>query len=378
MKYKLNFGCDVAVIPAAAAEKILSGAASVTESAVLMAIVLEQRTETENEAQYIEMLSGLTGASMEAVTAALAFWRGAGVIFCEGSMITEANTENKSSSHTADSNAATAKGSSEPSDESAVSSPANNENLTEKEGTAKRKKLMREELPNYASEELSKIVSRDGGALSSVIDQCSMLLGRVFNPTEISIFAAMNDYLGLEPDYILTMCAYYAQKKPNCKLHYIEKAAYTLVNDGITTLEALDAHIKSMELYDGIAGHLRRLIGIGERAFTKKENAKINHWINELGYGSDIIEYCYEITVDSIGEFSFDYADRILDGWYLAGVRDIDAAKKANEEFHTEHSKQAQISAENTKGANPSAVSTPSFDGDEFLKLAVKRSIKTR
>ena len=348
MKFNLKFGNAVTVLPAAAAERIISGAATQTETAVLMAIAAEPSREAASEAEYAELIAEQVGLDAASVTAAIAFWRGASVI----------STSPKGRQAQRE-----ARVSAEPSEGQRAGE-------AQSVGAAGEKpmRLMREELPKYDSDTLSETLKRDGGALAGVIDQCQRILGWVFNPAEVAVIVGMKEHLGLEPDYILTMCAYYARKKPNCKMHYIEKAAYTLVNDGIDTMDALEEHIKAMELYDGIAGELRKKLGIGARAFTKKENIKINHWISELGYGAEVIGYAYEVTVDSIGEFSFDYADKILNGWSLGGIKTVEDAKRANEAFRAEKEKGA------ARAVNNGGVSESSFDSNDFFELALKRS----
>ena len=73
--------------------------------------------------------------------------------------------------------------------------------------------------------------------------------------------------------------------------------------------------------------------------------------------------------MNNIKEFSFDYADKVLEGWYSEGVRTLSEAEKAIEKFKSEHEKNS------AGGANSSGMTASSFDGDEFLKLAIKRSM---
>lgn len=380
MKLNLKFGTAVTVLPAAAVEKIIAGAATQTETAVLLAIATAPELETETDAEYLQMISDVTGIDPDEINSAIAFWRGASVISVAGK-------SNKHTYHrtpvtredTASEKAKKADDAVNPEEnEGIVTIPAvtktspSDTKAAENDGadTAKvpaKKALMRDSLPKYDPTTISEICGRDGGMLAAVIDQCQQIFERMFNPNDVAVIVSLNDYLGLEPEYILILCAYYAKKKPGCRLHYIEKTAYTLVNDGITTVSALEAHIKSMEAYDGVAGKLRKLIGIGDRAFTKKENVRLNHWINDLGYSSEVIEFCYEVTVNSIGEFSFDYADKVLEGWYSSGVRTLDDAVKAAESFRLEQSKKPS-------GDASGGITESSFDGDDFLALAIKRS----
>ena len=369
MKWNFKFGHAVTVIPTAAAEKIISGAANRAEAAVLLALASDTVGEYSTEAECTEALSAVTGLDASEVTAALAFWRGASVITLsqKGRAARSGSSPEKRGGDSGAPSDSTA-------EQAAVSAESGTEggggNEKNKNGAVKRS-LMREEVRKYDPDTMSAVLKKDGGALATVIEQCQQIMGWVFNPTEVSVIVGLNDYLGLAPDYILTMCAYYAKKKPNCKMHYIEKVAYTLVNDGITTTEALDAHIKGMELYDGIAGALRKKLGIGAREFTRKENIKINHWINDLGYGSELIDLAYEITVDSIGEFNFEYADRILNGWALKGAKTVDEAQRIFDEFKTAREK---LGGKDKPAGGVVSVSKSSFNGDEFFELALQRS----
>lgn len=361
MKLNFKFGSAVTVIPASAAEKIITGAATPSETAVLLAIASAPDSETETDIEYYQMLSDATGLDIDEVSAAIAFWRGASVISIAG--------KSKHSSTVRSTPSANKETESEErkKTEDAVNPQETVSAESEETKAPPKKALMRSDLPRYDAATISEICGKDGGMLAAVIDQCQQIFERMFNPADVSVIVSLNDYLGLEPEYILILCAYYAKKKPGCRLSYIEKTAYTLFNDGITTVAALESHIKSMELYDGVSGKLRKLIGIGDRAFTKKENSKLNHWINDLGYGSDVIEFCYEITVNSIKEFSFDYADKVLEGWYSAGVRNLDDAVKASESFKNDPARKPAV-------AGAGGITESSFDGDDFLAMAIKRS----
>ena len=370
MKLNFKFGSAVTVIPTVAADKIISGAATAAETAVLLAIAAAPELETENDAEYYQMISDATGLDTDEVSSAIAFWRGASVISIAGkskSAVGRATPSVKTATEAATVVENTADDAVNP-PKTADSEPTKTAEVDVGTATAPKKKaLLREGLHKYDPTTISEICGRDGGMLAAVIDQCQQIFERMFNPSDVSVIVSLNDYLGLEPEYILILCAYYAKKKPGCRLSYVEKTAYTLWNEGITTVSALEAHIKSMELYDGVAGKLRKLIGIGDRAFTKKENAKLNHWINDLGYSSDVIEFCYEITVNSIKEFSFDYADKVLEGWYSNGVRSLEDAVKATESFKNDPARKAN-------GAAVGGITESSFDGDDFLALAIKRS----
>ena len=336
--YTVDFGSSVTAFPKEAAKKIAKGEASLTEIRVLTAFLMGNGSSVSTA-----KLCTQTALDEGDVISALAYWRGVGVL------------SYGDDERTADEVSA-------PTPEKAKTE----EKLKKTEAEAPKKKaLLSAEMPKYTGIEISAMLDKDGGKLREMIDECQQLMGRIFTPTDTTTVVGLCDWLGLEADFVITLVAYYASKKPGCNVRYIEKAAVELVNNEIITLEALDAHIRDLELYDGIAGKLRSLIGIGGRAFTKKENATITHWAKELGYGIDIITMAYECCCDSKGAFNFDYANRILENWYSAGVKTPDDAKKELERFRTQNSQK-------DKGSDLAK----SFDADEFFSAALKRTYK--
>lgn len=351
--YTIEFGRRCTVIPGAAAEKIINGHAGAGDVRVLLA-ALELSTGTSTTANpgvTPEAIASLTGLAESVVENAMAFWRGCGVV-------SVSMADNSEMPTTASSTAPTSVPVSGP--QSAVPSAA--AKSPDEASISPRKPLKASSAPKYSGTEISDMLDKDGGALKAMIDECQQLIGHIFNPSEISTVVGMCDWLGLSPEFIITVAAYYTRKKPGCSVRYLERAATDLVNGGVTTMETLDAYLRDMELYDGVAGKLRSWLGIGSRAYTQKENGMIKRWVRDYGYGEDVVRLAYEITVDSRGAFNFDYAGKILENWYVSGVRDLDGAKAALSTFREEKKSKTE--------------SGGSFDTDEFFSLALKRSYK--
>lgn len=377
MRVKLNYGGAVTVIPGAAAEKVLSQSVSVLEIKVLFELFSPENTDI-SEKEFCGKVSGKHGVSVSKVEGALGFWRGAGVIsleetetptdtqddketFVQDKILPQGNAELKEKEKTLAQTEMPPQshGGKIPEEEKVLAqseiSSQDGDNIEPEKG----KTLSKGEIPSYSAEDISNILECDGEALRIMIDECQQIMGRIFNSTEIRVFVGMCDYLGLKPDYMVTAVAYFAKKKPGCSIRYIEKALIGLADQNIVTLEDLDSYVKSMELYDGVSGRLRTLTGIGGRAFTKKENDKINNWIKGFGYGIDIIEYAYEITVDATGNFSFEYASAILENWYKGGIKTVEEARESTEKYRSDKKK---------KGS--------SFNDEEFFELALQRSYR--
>lgn len=362
--YTVNFGSAVTAFPKAAAKKIAKGEASLIEVRVLTAALMGN-----GSAVGIPKICVQTGLDENDVISALAYWRGVGVIHC-GEEIDGGSEEASIAPVTAETGASVPTAAPiSPSAAANVAATVAPIGVPETSAPEVGKKvLVAREMPKYTGIEISAIIDKDGGKLRDMIDACQQMLGYMFSSPEQATMVGLCDWLGLEADYVMTLVAYYAEKKPGCKVRYLEKAAIDLVNEGIETLDALNDHIRSMELYDSVAGKLRSMLGIGARDFTKKENGYISHWINDLGYGIDMIKAAYDVTCDGTSDHKFDfkYASKVLDGWHLVGVKTPEEAEAENERYRA-----GKAQSEPQKGASSGKLG---FDPDEFMKLAVKRS----
>ncbi len=350
--FTVNYGKGVTVFPEKALDKIISGDVSLAEIKTLSLILTRSGAITTDE------LASLSGLSPQDVESAIAFWRGAGIISLKEGK-TKGSFDIKSP--------AVSPSESDKSASEVLNEPASEKAETTKESigtTPPKKALLSAEMPKYSGEEISALLDKDGGRLKSMVDECQQLIGHIFNPRETETLVGICDWLGVDSDFVITLTAYYTRKKPGCKVGYIQRAALDLVNSGVDTIALLDEYLKQMELYDGLAGKLRSWLGIGERAYTKKENATINHWIRDLGYGEELVKYAYDITVEHKTVFKFDYANAILENWYKDGVKDLDGAVAREEAFKKEKAAEKENTAEKSS----------SFNTDEFFNLALKRS----
>ncbi len=297
MKYNINYGNGVVSVPAAALDKLAS--AGENELKVLLALC--------SGAEDIYAASGLDEAGVDA---ALAYWRGAGII----SQRDKAAPERKVARHAT--------------------------------------------VPTYTGEELGRIIDENG--LAAIIDACQALTGRVFNITEVNRIAALNSYLGMSGDHILLLFSY-CSEQGKTTLKYIEKTAYDLYDRGVDSTEALEEFIRREEEKHSLEGKLRRLFGWGERALTPSEKKYISEWSDDYCYTADVIEEAYNITVEKTGKLSMAYLAKILSNWNGKGLRTIEDVKASLDEYQKAKEEKQQDNAS-------------SFDVDEFFELALKRS----
>ena len=326
MKYKINYGSRVAVIPEGAIEALKRAGAN--DLKVLISLC------AQNGASDAKKLSKALGLGEDDVRESLSFWRGTGVI-----------------------EVADGKGSDKAENEEA--NPEATVEVAERaeEKAAPAKKLRgSDELPKYTSDQLADILE-ERQETAALIDECQRIMGKVFNLKEINVLMGLVDYLQLDCEYImmlLTYCVSIGKKT----LHYAEKTAFDFYDQGITTGEMLAEELRRRETSAGAEGKIRSLFGIGERAFTTKEKKFISAWVNDMGYSIEIIEKAYEVTADATGKGSFAYANSILERWNAAGLRTL-----------------SDIEESYKSGESVSKPTTGSFDTDSFFEAAVKRSL---
>ncbi len=214
--------------------------------------------------------------------------------------------------------------------------------------------------PAYSGMELAELLERDDGRYGQLVDECQRALGRIFTGSETSKLVALCDYMGMEPEFVLLVCAYCAGKGKN-SVRYVERTACGLTADGVDDAVKLDAYIKQKDHYKTMEYKLREMLGLGSRALTKKEHDIMGRWIDVWQFDPEIIARAYEITVGYTDRASLPYMDKILENWYTLGYRTLEDISAAEDKRKTE------------KAALNSDVA-PSFDTDEFFELALKRS----
>ena len=223
---------------------------------------------------------------------------------------------------------------------------------------------------NLTGEEIAEIVD---DSFRGFIDECENICGKVFTPTDMSKLATLRKDLGFDGETIVLMFFYFAEKLDaaggkKLTVSYIEKAAYSLFNQGIKTYAQLQEYIKTTEERNSLNYRLRRLLGTGDRAFTKKEKNFFEKWSGEWNMPFEMIEYSFEITVNNTGKPSLDYMSKILSDWHSEGIVTVDAAEKKSAEHKD------AVRYKGVTGNSAPETGNSSFDTAEFFEKALKRS----
>ena len=342
----LHYGRTPSVLPSVPANLIAR--ATAIDLRVLLTACVDPLPLCENAQVLAQSLAARIGCAEAEALAALAFWRGAGVL-----SVLEVSPASQQTEEATDAETLTPH-------EDAVTIAEEN---TSVEKLTTRKTARRSGIPYYTTDEVTSFVESHADT-RSYLDECSRLMGRMLNPHEIGILISLVDYLCLDWDYILAAVAHCAHRQTarggHRSIRYVETAILDFYDEGIRDLAALQEKLRALELLAETEGRLRALFGMGSRALTPKEKKYFSTWLNDFHYDMDVIRLAYDVTVDAKGSPNMGYMNSVLANWNRDGLRTTDAVEEA----------QAAFRAERKKGSSNDG---GSFDTEDFFESAVRR-----
>ena len=306
MKIEWNYGNRVLSLPHACVPYLAK--ASSDELRVLVAL------GTENDAEAAARISGL---SADRVSAAIAFWESSGILRAEGELI------------------------------AVPSSPA-------------------PDRPTYTGEEMMRIA--ESSDVRELIDVCQAILGDIFTAAEAEQIFYLYDHLRLTFEYVVRLCKYCSDVgKPS--VHYLGALGRNLYDRNVTTVGALEAYIEKEEKKNDLAYRIRTLCGIGERAFTPKEEEYLGVWSTDWALPLDVIELGYNEMMRCIPSPKLSYLNGIFKKWIEAGCR----TRESVEEYLNKESASRSKGKKNAKNKELPSSQELGFDLDEFFNAALIR-----
>ena len=177
----------------------------------------------------------------------------------------------------------------------------------------------------------------------------------------------------ISPQYILLLTSYLTESRPSVKVTTISRIADELIKDGVETLEELEIYIqeKSREVKGEM--EMRNLLGIRGRSLTESERKYFRRWLHEFCYSEVIIGEAYDICVESTGNKSLKFMDKVLSSWYENGCKTL----KECRDQHEQHVKENQEKHTKPKKSSKQETKVPKyaeFDSEDALMRALERS----
>ena len=207
-------------------------------------------------------------------------------------------------------------------------------------------------------------------AMAELFAQTEKSAGRLLSSTELKSFIWMHEYLGLPPDVIL-MLAVYSIKILSFNPKFMEKIAFEWAENGITTHEAAERAIHTLESKRGYTGQIIRIFKLSMRP-TAMQQEIIDQW-QKKGYPFFLIEIALEKARDYVGDKitinTFRYMNKILTEWAAAGITTAEAARNDTKAIESVTKKKKSSGKEKKAGTSAKNAGASSFDADDLEKL---------
>lgn len=295
MKLKSEITENVFVMP----QKVLDYLKGAKKSETKLIMYIFSR---KGENFSVEEAAKTLSETPESIMAALAFWRGTGVI-CEVEDADE--TQNT---------------------------------LSEKTQEPEIKKEPAIKPTGYSTEEIAGVMQSDS-EFKELVNYAEHMLGTLLNSSRVSTLLYLYDNLGMQSDVIMGVIAHCVSNDKK-SLRYIEKCAEGIHNDGVVTYKELETYLAAKRRYAEYESMVKRIIGAQDRAFTPKEAKLVAVWENTYKATKELVEYAYELCVSAISKPSVSYMSKILESWYEQGLDTPEKAKNAKEK-KTEETKKS-------------------------------------
>lgn len=143
-------------------------------------------------------------------------------------------------------------------------------------------------------------------------------------------------------------------------LPYMDKIMQSWHSQGIHTVEAAELdhsaykgkNAKNAQTADKASAGIKRILGIGDRPLTSIETEYVNNWYEKYNMTDDMIALAYEFCIMQTQKLSMPYMDKIIQSWYSQGIRTVDAAKTAKENFRNRANRQSDFEVNNSSAYN--------------------------
>ena len=208
--------------------------------------------------------------------------------------------------------------------------------------------------PTYTGRQILDYVEKNKD-FRALCNECQNVLGKSFTAQDYNNVMQLKSYFKFSDEYILLLLEHCVESD-KASWAYIRKTAANLYDEGISSYSKLEAHFSARRNKRSLEYKIRKLLGIGEREFTKSEKAYIEKWIG-LKLSIELLTKAYEITIEKTGKISYSYMAKILDNWQIAGIKTVEDVEKSQEEYKSKQK-----------------MSMSTFETDDFFEAALKRS----
>jgi len=223
----------------------------------------------------------------------------------------------------------------------------------EKQEKTEQLRLLSSERPDYTPAELAQVAKHPD--VMRMMQSAQQKLGKMLNHNDMCLLYSFHDWLGLPFD-VIDLLLSYCVSGGHTGMRYIEKVAIGWAEEGITTE---DRAVEFIELRKTGFRAILKAFGQNRLPVATEENY-MKKWLQEFKLPLEVVTLACERTVMQTGKASFAYADRILENWKNAGVKNAADVAELDKAF-------AAKKAQDAPAEKPAAQSNPRQKQNRFI-----------
>ncbi len=181
--------------------------------------------------------------------------------------------------------------------------------------------------PAAVKPQMKEVIRRqkDCPEFSALLEAVSARLGKPLSHGDMETLLYLYDTAGINGSVIL-MGVGYAVSRQKYSMRYIEEVLLRWQDNGITTVDAVDEHLRFLEKVNTAADKVRTILGQAKELSSRQREMAYT-WIYTWHFSEDVIRFALQIASERTNTV-IPYADKILAGWFQLGITDVAAAKK--------------------------------------------------
>ncbi|MBR5497765.1 MAG: DnaD domain protein [Clostridia bacterium] len=228
-------------------------------------------------------------------------------------------------------------------------------------------RVQKTEKPPIVKPSMKDIAMRltESEEVRTMFEEAQASFGRTLGYDAQSSLLILHDHYGLPAEVIIMLCSYAKTAGKQGSVAYIMKMGASWSETGIDSFEKASEKIARLENSNRIWTEFRNVTGVDNPKPTSKQADYLEVWVNDYGFGMDMIYYAYEKAVEKKGSISFSYMNGILRSWNEADLRTIADVEESGRRYAGETEKKP--AAKHIKDFDPSSANT-SFNIDLIMK----------
>lgn len=202
-----------------------------------------------------------------------------------------------------------------------------------------------------------------------MFEEAQAAFGRTLGYDAQSSLLILHDHYNLPAEVVILLCNYAKTVGKQGSVAYIMKMGASWSESGIDSFEKASEKIARLENSNKLWTEFKNVTGLSNPRPTAKQVEFLEIWVNDYGYGVDMIFAAYERAVEKKGSINFGYMNGILRSWHEAGLKNTADVENAEKLYAGETDKKPKQTKKKVQDFDSSS-QNPSYD----IELALKRS----